>query len=106
MIIQFVYRGERKPGNGGGQWRSLKFSSGGSKMYIPKNFYRTGGSKTYIPKNFYTKTTCTTLLSEKFGGSGAPPGPLNATPLVGVEGYNGWLRWLRRRKRGVGDGDL
>ncbi|MFS7965144.1 hypothetical protein Hanom_Chr08g00758641 [Helianthus anomalus] len=63
------------------QWRSLNFSSGGSKTYIPRNFYRTGGSKTYIPKNFYTKTTCTTLLSEKFGGSGAPPGPLNATPL-------------------------
>ncbi|MFS7964940.1 hypothetical protein Hanom_Chr08g00756271 [Helianthus anomalus] len=53
----------------------------GSKTYIPKIFYRTGGSKTYIPKNFYTKTTCTTLLSEKFGGSGAPSGPLNATPL-------------------------
>ncbi|MFS7926324.1 hypothetical protein Hanom_Chr04g00295721 [Helianthus anomalus] len=51
-------------------------------MYIPKNFYRSGGSKTSIPKNFYTKTTCTTLLSEKFGGSGAPAGPLNATPLV------------------------
>ncbi|KAJ0541044.1 putative leucine-rich repeat domain superfamily [Helianthus annuus] len=63
------------------QWRSLKFSSGGSKTYIPKNFYRTEGSKTYIPKNFYTKTTFTTLLNEKFGGSGAPPGPLNATPL-------------------------
>ncbi|MFS8008486.1 hypothetical protein Hanom_Chr14g01273331 [Helianthus anomalus] len=63
------------------QWRSLKFLSGGSKTYIPKNFYRTGGSKTSIPKNFYTKTTCTTLLSEKFGGSGAPSGPLNATPL-------------------------
>ncbi|MFS8025890.1 hypothetical protein Hanom_Chr16g01480411 [Helianthus anomalus] len=47
---------------------------GGSKTYIPKNFYRTGGSKTYIPKNFYTKTTYITLLSEKFGGSGAPPG--------------------------------
>ncbi|MFS7921800.1 hypothetical protein Hanom_Chr03g00241211 [Helianthus anomalus] len=42
-------------------------------MYIPKNFNRTGGSKTYIPKNFYTKTTYITLLSEKFGGSGAPP---------------------------------
>ncbi|MFS7939242.1 hypothetical protein Hanom_Chr05g00449371 [Helianthus anomalus] len=34
-----------------------------------------GGAKTYIPKNFYTKTTYITLLSEKFGGSGAPPGP-------------------------------
>ncbi|MFS7994198.1 hypothetical protein Hanom_Chr12g01103041 [Helianthus anomalus] len=48
---------------------------GGSKTYIPKNFYRTGGSKTYIPKNFFTKTPYITLLSEKFGGSGAPPGP-------------------------------
>ncbi|MFS7898885.1 hypothetical protein Hanom_Chr17g01571651 [Helianthus anomalus] len=64
------------------QWRSLKFSSGGRKCIILKNLYRIGGSKAYIPKNFYTKTTCTTLLSEKFGGSGAPPGPLNATPLI------------------------
>ncbi|MFS7993947.1 hypothetical protein Hanom_Chr12g01100151 [Helianthus anomalus] len=52
-----------------------------TKTYIPKNFYRTGGSKTYIPKNFYAKTICTTLLSEKFGGSGTPPDPLYATPL-------------------------
>ncbi|MFS7928506.1 hypothetical protein Hanom_Chr04g00321571 [Helianthus anomalus] len=43
---------------------------GGSKTYIPKNFYRTGESK-YIPKNFYTKTLYITLLSEKFGGSGS-----------------------------------
>ncbi|KAJ0519958.1 hypothetical protein HanIR_Chr10g0454101 [Helianthus annuus] len=50
------------------QWRSLTLMTGGSKTYIPKNFYRTGGSKTYIPKNFYTKTTYITLLSEKFGG--------------------------------------
>ncbi|MFS7964957.1 hypothetical protein Hanom_Chr08g00756601 [Helianthus anomalus] len=53
----------------------------GSKTYIPKNFYRTGGSKTYIPKHFYTKTTYITLLSEKFGGSGAPPGPFKASPV-------------------------
>ncbi|MFS7951385.1 hypothetical protein Hanom_Chr07g00594521 [Helianthus anomalus] len=59
----------------------LEVFVGGSKTYIPKNFYRIGGSKTYISKNFCTKTTCTTLLSEKFGGAGAPPGPLNATPL-------------------------
>ncbi|MFS7892810.1 hypothetical protein Hanom_Chr00s001016g01671781 [Helianthus anomalus] len=57
------------------QWRSLTMKTGGSKPYIPKNFYRTVGSKTYIPKNFYTKTTYITLLSEKFRGSGAPPGP-------------------------------
>ncbi|MFS8033519.1 hypothetical protein Hanom_Chr17g01570521 [Helianthus anomalus] len=61
-----------------GQWRSLIKSfegavakldpnDGGSKTYIPKNFYRTGGSKTYIPKNFYTKITYIKLLSEKFG---------------------------------------
>ncbi|MFS7941883.1 hypothetical protein Hanom_Chr06g00481591 [Helianthus anomalus] len=56
--------------------------TGGSKTYIPKNFYRIGGSKTYIPKNFYTKTTYITLLSEKFGGSGAPPRPLYPSPLV------------------------
>ncbi|KAJ0536659.1 hypothetical protein HanIR_Chr09g0444071 [Helianthus annuus] len=49
--------------------------TGGSKSYISKKFYRTGGSKTYIPKNLYTKTTYITLLSQKFGGSGAPPGP-------------------------------
>ncbi|KAJ0945691.1 hypothetical protein HanPSC8_Chr03g0130991 [Helianthus annuus] len=54
--------------------------TGGSKTYIPKKFYRTGGSK-YIPKNFYTKTTYITLLSEKFGGSGAPPRPFYPSPL-------------------------
>ncbi|MFS7944407.1 hypothetical protein Hanom_Chr06g00511801 [Helianthus anomalus] len=63
------------------QWRSLTCSTGGSKPYIPKNFYRTGGSKTYKPKHFYTKTTYITLLSEKFGGSGAPPGPFKASPM-------------------------
>ncbi|MFS7912076.1 hypothetical protein Hanom_Chr02g00125581 [Helianthus anomalus] len=46
-------------------------SDGGSKTYIPKISIEPG-SKTYIPKNFYTKTTYITLLSEKFGGSGAP----------------------------------
>ncbi|MFS7903247.1 hypothetical protein Hanom_Chr01g00021781 [Helianthus anomalus] len=51
--------------------------TGESKTYIPKIFYKTGGSKTYIPKNFYTKTTYITLLSEKFGGSGAPLPPLS-----------------------------
>ncbi|MFS7973282.1 hypothetical protein Hanom_Chr09g00854811 [Helianthus anomalus] len=56
----------------------------GSKTYIPKNFYRTGGSKTYIPKNFYTRTTYITLLSEKFGGSGAPPRPLYHSPLITI----------------------
>ncbi|MFS7908827.1 hypothetical protein Hanom_Chr01g00087641 [Helianthus anomalus] len=56
--------------------------TGGSKTYIPKNFYRIGGSKTYIPKNFYRKTTYITLLSEKFGGSGAPPRPLYPSPLL------------------------
>ncbi|MFS8020585.1 hypothetical protein Hanom_Chr16g01417261 [Helianthus anomalus] len=53
------------PNNGRG-------GGGGAKTYIPKIFYRTGGSKTYIPKNFYTKITYITLLSEKFGESGAP----------------------------------
>ncbi|MFS7924159.1 hypothetical protein Hanom_Chr03g00269381 [Helianthus anomalus] len=52
----------------------LEFLKRGSKTYIPKKLYRTGGSKTYISKNFYTKTTYITLLAEKFGGSGAPPG--------------------------------
>ncbi|MFS7973300.1 hypothetical protein Hanom_Chr09g00855011 [Helianthus anomalus] len=67
------------------QWRNLKFFTGGSKTYILKNFYRTGGSRTYIPKNFYTKTTYITLLAEKFGGSGAPPGPFKASPMgIGI----------------------
>ncbi|MFS7984396.1 hypothetical protein Hanom_Chr11g00985971 [Helianthus anomalus] len=61
----------------------LEIFYGGSKTYIPKNFYRTGGSKTCIPKNFYMKTTYITLLAEKFGGSGAPPGPFKASPLLG-----------------------
>ncbi|MFS8015077.1 hypothetical protein Hanom_Chr15g01352141 [Helianthus anomalus] len=64
------------------QWRSLTRMTGGSKTYIPKKFYRTGGSKTYIPKNFYTKTTNITLLSEKFGESGAPPRLFYTSPLV------------------------
>ncbi|MFS7903699.1 hypothetical protein Hanom_Chr01g00027081 [Helianthus anomalus] len=59
-------KGEAGPWGGG--W------GGGLETYISKHFYRTEGSKTYIPKNFYTKTTYITLLSEKFGGSGAPPG--------------------------------
>ncbi|MFS7910726.1 hypothetical protein Hanom_Chr02g00109581 [Helianthus anomalus] len=42
----------------------LEFFYRGSKMYIPKKFYRTGGSKTYIPKNFYTKNTYIILLAE------------------------------------------
>ncbi|MFS7987854.1 hypothetical protein Hanom_Chr11g01027731 [Helianthus anomalus] len=54
----------------------------GSKTYIPKNFYRTGGLKTYIPKHLYTKTTYIILLSEKFGGSGAPPGTFKASPMT------------------------
>ncbi|MFS7923074.1 hypothetical protein Hanom_Chr03g00256531 [Helianthus anomalus] len=55
--------------------------TGGSKTYIQKKLYRTGGSKTYIPKNFYTKTTYITLISEKFGGSGAPPHPFYPSPM-------------------------
>ncbi|MFS8001477.1 hypothetical protein Hanom_Chr13g01190821 [Helianthus anomalus] len=39
-----------------------------------------GGGKTYIPKNFYTKTTYISLLSEKFGGSGAPRPLLSCAP--------------------------
>ncbi|MFS7959604.1 hypothetical protein Hanom_Chr08g00693021 [Helianthus anomalus] len=60
-------------GRGGG--------GGGAKTYIPKNCYKHGGSKTYIPKKFYTKTTYITLLSEKFGGSGAPSRPFYTSPL-------------------------
>ncbi|MFS8011893.1 hypothetical protein Hanom_Chr14g01314341 [Helianthus anomalus] len=44
----------------------------GIENVYTKNFYKTGGSKTYIPKNFYTKITCYPLLSEKFGASAAP----------------------------------
>ncbi|MFS7951603.1 hypothetical protein Hanom_Chr07g00597081 [Helianthus anomalus] len=50
-------------------------------MYISNNFYKTGGSKTYIPKNFYMKTTYSALLSEKFGGLAAPSRPLEEAPL-------------------------
>ncbi|MFS7908870.1 hypothetical protein Hanom_Chr01g00088121 [Helianthus anomalus] len=64
------------------QWRSFTRMTGGSKTYIPINFYRTGGSKTYIPKNFYTKTTYITLLGKKFGGSGAPPRPFYPSPMA------------------------
>ncbi|MFS8007588.1 hypothetical protein Hanom_Chr14g01262771 [Helianthus anomalus] len=67
-------------------------NNGGSKTYIPKNFYRTGGSKTYIPKNFYTRTTYITLSSEKFGGSGAPPRPLIS--------FAPGLRWNSDLRRG------
>ncbi|MFS8006153.1 hypothetical protein Hanom_Chr14g01245921 [Helianthus anomalus] len=38
-----------------------------------------GGSKTYLPKNFYTKTTYITLMSENFGGVGCP---FYASPLI------------------------
>ncbi|MFS7959524.1 hypothetical protein Hanom_Chr08g00692121 [Helianthus anomalus] len=58
------------------------FKGWGSKMYIPKSFYRTGGSKTYIPKIFYTKTTYITLLAEKFGGSNALPAPSKHRPFT------------------------
>ncbi|MFS7925220.1 hypothetical protein Hanom_Chr04g00282011 [Helianthus anomalus] len=47
-------------------------NDGGSKMYIPKKFYRIERSKTYIPKYLYMITKYITLLREKFGGSGAP----------------------------------
>ncbi|MFS7983605.1 hypothetical protein Hanom_Chr11g00976451 [Helianthus anomalus] len=60
----------------------LDLNDGGSKTYIPKNFYRTGRSKTYIPKNFYTKTIYITLLSEKFRGSGAPSRPFYTSPMI------------------------
>ncbi|MFS8012139.1 hypothetical protein Hanom_Chr14g01317321 [Helianthus anomalus] len=70
LIVEHIYS----------QWRSLTQMTGGSKTYIPKDFYRTWGLKTYIPKNFYTKTTYITLLSEKFGGSGAPPRPIYPSP--------------------------
>ncbi|MFS7999852.1 hypothetical protein Hanom_Chr12g01171481 [Helianthus anomalus] len=64
------------------QWRSLKFPIEGAEVNGPKNFYKTGGSKTYIPINFYTKTTHSPLLSEKFGGSAAPSRPLKASPMT------------------------
>ncbi|MFS8028954.1 hypothetical protein Hanom_Chr16g01516591 [Helianthus anomalus] len=58
------------------QWRRLSFQTGGSKTYIPKDFYKTGGSKTYIPKNFFMKAKYSPLLSEKFGGSTVPSHPI------------------------------
>ncbi|MFS7898403.1 hypothetical protein Hanom_Chr00s022573g01761821 [Helianthus anomalus] len=63
-------------------WRSLtQMTRGGGGA---QKFYRTRGPKTYIPKNFYSKTTYTTLLSEKFGGSGAPPRPFYTSPLFDI----------------------
>ncbi|MFS8025403.1 hypothetical protein Hanom_Chr16g01474551 [Helianthus anomalus] len=59
----------------------LEISDRGAEVTGPKNFYKTGGSKTYIPKNFYTKTTYSPLLSEKFGVSVAPSRPLKASPM-------------------------
>ncbi|MFS7956620.1 hypothetical protein Hanom_Chr07g00656721 [Helianthus anomalus] len=64
------------------QWRSLRFLTRRSKMYIPKNFYKTRGSKSCIPKKNYTKTTYSPLMSEKFGGAAAPSRPIEAAPLL------------------------
>ncbi|MFS7923008.1 hypothetical protein Hanom_Chr03g00255761 [Helianthus anomalus] len=59
----------------------LEIFYGGSKTYIPKNFYRTGGSKTYIPKKFlYENYIYITLLAEKIGRSGAPLAPSKHRP--------------------------
>ncbi|MFS7896431.1 hypothetical protein Hanom_Chr00s004772g01724981 [Helianthus anomalus] len=52
----------------------LKISNQGTEVTGPKNIYKTGGSKTYLPKNFYTKTTYSPLLSEKFGEGGGGGG--------------------------------
>ncbi|MFS7946119.1 hypothetical protein Hanom_Chr06g00532291 [Helianthus anomalus] len=59
----------------------LEISDRGIKNVYTKNFYKTGGSKTYVPKNFYTKTTYIPLTNEKFGGSSTPTRPYKATPL-------------------------
>ncbi|MFS7958260.1 hypothetical protein Hanom_Chr07g00676121 [Helianthus anomalus] len=59
-------------------------------MYIPKKIIKQGGSKMYIPKNFYMKTICSPLLSEKLRGVGRPlPPPLcfaNAFSLSKISG--------------------
>ncbi|MFS7925332.1 putative arsenical pump ATPase, ArsA/GET3 [Helianthus anomalus] len=68
-VIEQVNKQFKDPG------RSLRFPTRGAEVTGPKNFYKTEGSKTYIPKNFYMKTTYSSLLSEKFGGSAAPPAP-------------------------------
>ncbi|KAJ0565551.1 hypothetical protein HanIR_Chr06g0263821 [Helianthus annuus] len=47
-------------------WQSLRFPTHGSKTYIPKKIIKLGVENVYTKKN-YTKTTCRTLLSEKFG---------------------------------------
>ncbi|MFS8017279.1 hypothetical protein Hanom_Chr15g01378531 [Helianthus anomalus] len=59
----------------------LEIYDRGAEVTGPKHFYKTGGSKTYIPKNFYAKTTYSPLLSEKFGGSAVPSHPLKASPM-------------------------
>ncbi|MFS7984937.1 hypothetical protein Hanom_Chr11g00992531 [Helianthus anomalus] len=76
----------------------LDMFDGGSKTYIPKNFYRTGGSKPYIPKHFYTKTTYITLLSEKFGGSGAPPSHFKASPMLSLAMFAPTLYYINTSK--------
>ncbi|MFS7958684.1 hypothetical protein Hanom_Chr07g00681661 [Helianthus anomalus] len=53
----------------------LEISNRGAEVTEPKNFYKTGGSKKYIPKNLYTKTTYSSLLSEKFRGLAVPSRP-------------------------------
>ncbi|MFS7945205.1 hypothetical protein Hanom_Chr15g01395271 [Helianthus anomalus] len=50
-------------------------------MYIPKNFYRTGGSKTYIPKNFFTKTTYLILTTVRKSSRVEPPRHFKAAPM-------------------------
>ncbi|MFS7928775.1 hypothetical protein Hanom_Chr04g00324701 [Helianthus anomalus] len=61
----------------------LEISDLGVEDVYTKKFYKTGGggSKTYIPKNFYTKTTYSPLLSGKFRGSAVLSRPHKATPL-------------------------
>ncbi|MFS7939880.1 hypothetical protein Hanom_Chr05g00457141 [Helianthus anomalus] len=55
----------------------FEISDRGSKMYMPKKFYKIRGSKMYIPKNFYAKTTYSPLLSKKFVRVSRPlPPPL------------------------------
>ncbi|MFS7984329.1 hypothetical protein Hanom_Chr11g00985221 [Helianthus anomalus] len=59
----------------------VEISDRWSKIYIPKNLYKTVGSKTYTPKNLYTKTTYSPLLSEKLEGSVAPSCPIEVAPM-------------------------
>ncbi|MFS7896822.1 putative nepenthesin [Helianthus anomalus] len=59
-----------------GQWRSLNFSAGGAKTYIPKNFYRTGGAENVYTHKFLYENYIYNTTERKIRGGGRPSPPL------------------------------